>query len=167
MGNNGQPCGRTQTCGRESIPSWRRVRRWQRYRADGCWMMRPKMKIAVLQQAKRCRVCGCAQAQMMRPMALEQWHRCTMFTGYPTGGDCRGGVASRHVCVGDAMTPMCDQGFGPLTEGPPAPARGSRRSTSANGRRLRRCIWPESHGGPWSRHCRPTITLNTRRWTIT
>jgi hypothetical protein len=43
------------------------------------------MTTAVLELAKGCRVCGCAQAQRTRSLGLEHRHRCTILTGYTAG----------------------------------------------------------------------------------
>jgi hypothetical protein len=43
----------------------------RRYPGEGCWTMRPKMMIAVLQLAKGCRVCARAQAQGTWPESWE------------------------------------------------------------------------------------------------
>jgi hypothetical protein len=96
-GNDDRSCGHSQAGGRRSIPLWSRFQHWQRHQAHSCSTIRPKMKIAVLQIAKGCRACGCAQAQRRSPLALEYPHRRTGYTAgterklksAAAGGDCR------------------------------------------------------------------------------
>jgi hypothetical protein len=141
MDNDDRPCGHAQARGRESIPSWPRFRRWHRYQAHSSSTIRPKMKIAVLQLAKGCQVCGCAQAQRRWPLVLEYRHRCT---GYTAGTErtlksaAAGGIVKfgwvpivpflgSGRAPGEVIIPVFDQGFRPSTWPSCPPCAGGKR----------------------------------------